>query len=131
MTDAMIEAYGDSLEEAFVNAAKAVNDTMVDLKTVTPEKEFRVSAHGGDLHGLLFDWLDKVMLLLVSDSVVTSEFDVKISRDGEYSLRAVARGEKLDLKRHQYKVEIKGVTYHQMEILQDSSGTTLRFLLDL
>jgi SHS2 domain-containing protein len=33
MTDAIIEAYGSTLEEAFENAAKALCDTMIDLKT--------------------------------------------------------------------------------------------------
>jgi hypothetical protein len=32
MTDAVIEAYGTTLEEAFENAAKALCDTMIDTK---------------------------------------------------------------------------------------------------
>lgn len=128
MTDAVIEAHGDSLEEAFENAAKGLNDTMIDLKTVRPEREVRISASGHDLHSLLFDWLDKVMLLLVADRIVLSEFSVKI--DG-YSLEGVAKGERLDLDRHRYKVEIKAVTYHEMEIRQEKGKATVRFLLDL
>jgi SHS2 domain-containing protein len=131
MTDAVIEAYGQTLEEAFENAAKGVNDTMVDLKTVKPRKEIKIAAKGHDLHSLLFDWLDKVMLLMVADGIVMSEFSVKIGQNNGYSLTGIAKGEKLDLDRHRYKVEIKAVTYHEMDVRQEKGKATVRFLLDL
>ncbi|MGI0049611.1 MAG: archease [Nitrososphaera sp.] len=131
MTDAIIEAYGQTLEEAFENAAKGVNDTMIDLKTVRPRKEIKISAKGHDLHSLLFDWLDNVMLLMVADGIVMSEFSVKIRQNKGYSLTGVAKGEKLDLDRHRYKVEIKAVTYHEMDVKQEKGKATVRFLLDL
>lgn len=131
MTDAVIEAYGSTLEEAFENAARGLNDTMIDLADVAPREKIAISARGDDLHSLLFDWLDKVMLLLVADGFVMSEFKVSIRKNNGYSLEATAGGEKLDLKRHHYKVEIKAVTYHEMKISQHDNKTTLRFLLDL
>ncbi len=131
MTDAVIEAYGDSLEEAFENAARGLNDTMIELKTVKPNKEIKISAVGHDLHALLFDWLDKVMLLLVSDGFAMSEFSVKIKQNGSYTLEGVAKGERLDLVRHCYKLEIKAVTYHDMQVTHEKRKTTVRFLLDL
>ena len=131
-TDAVIEAYGETVEEAFAQAAKALNDTMIDIRGVKLGLETMISAQGHDLESLLFDWLDKVMLLLVVDGVVTSEFVVKIDRTSAgYALVATAKGEKLDLNRHEYKVEIKAVTYHEMSVRQDIDKTTVRFLLDL
>lgn len=131
MTDAVIEAYGDSLEEAFENAARGLNDTMIDLKTVRPNKEIKITAAGHDLHSLLFDWLDKVMLLLVADGIAMSGFSVKIKQNGGYSLEGVAKGERLDLDRHHYKLEIKAVTYHEMQVAQEKGKVTVKFLLDL
>ena len=77
MTDAVIEAHGTTLEEAFEQAAKGLNDTMIDLSGVRPEREIRIEASGHDLESLLFDWLDKVMLALVADGIVMSEFLAK------------------------------------------------------
>ena len=132
MTDAVIEAYGTTLEEVFENAAKALCNTMIDLKTVRPKREIKFSAKGDDLHSLLFDWLDKVMLLLVADGIAMSEFSVKIKKhDNSYLLEGITRGEPLQLDRHNYKVEIKAVTYHEMEIKQEKDIITTRFLLDL
>lgn len=131
MTDAVIEAYGSTLEEAFEYAAKGLNDTMIDLSTVRPDIEVDISVSGHDTYSLLFNWLDKVMLLLVADGMVLSEFQARISRNGVYTVNGHAKGEKLDLARHKYKVEIKAVTYHEMQVREDSSGATVRFLLDL
>jgi SHS2 domain-containing protein len=137
MTDAIIEAYGSTLEEAFENAAMALCDTMVDLKSVVPKKEFKFSAKGNDLYSLLFDWLDQVMLLLVADRIAMSQFSVEIkhhddnNNGGGYLLEGTARGEPLDLDQHHYKVEIKAVTYHEMEIRHEKDIFTVKFLLDL
>jgi SHS2 domain-containing protein len=132
MTDAIIEAYGSTLEEAFENAAKALCDTMIDLKTVRGEREIKLSAKGNDLYSLLFDWLDKVMLLLVADRIAMSQFSVKIKQhNSDYLLEGITRGEPLELDRHHYKVEIKAITYHEMEIRQEKDMITTRFLLDL
>ena len=132
MTDAVIEAYGTTLEEAFENAAKALCDTMIDLKTVRPKKEIKLSAKGNDLYLLLFDWLDKVMLLLVADRIAMSQFSVTIKQhNSSYLLEGITRGEPRELDRHHYKGEIKAVTYHEMEIKQEKDMITARFLLDL
>jgi SHS2 domain-containing protein len=132
MTDAVIEAYGTTLEEAFENAAKALCDTMIDLKTVRHKREIKFSTKGNDLYSLLFNWLDKVMLLLVADWIAMSQFSVRIKQqNNSYLLEGTARGEPLELDRHRYKVEIKAVTYHEMEIRQEKGMITVRFLLDL
>jgi SHS2 domain-containing protein len=142
MTDAVIEAYGPTLEAAFENAAMALCDTMIDLKLVVPRNEFKFSAKGNDLYSLLFDWLDQVMLLLVADRIAMSQFSVNIKQNNNknndndddgvgYLLEGTAKGEPLDLDRHHYKVEIKAVTYHEMEIKQENGIFIARFLLDL
>jgi SHS2 domain-containing protein len=56
------------------------------------------------------------------------EFDI-IENNG-YSINAKAFGETLDLKKHNFKVEIKAPTFYEMEIKQND-GVFMRFLLDL
>jgi SHS2 domain-containing protein len=132
MTDAIVEAYGSSLDEAFENSAKGLINTMIDLKQISPDQEYEIIATGYDLKSLLYDWLEKVMLGLLIDNIALSDFKVKISeRNGNYYLKGLTKGEALDLKKHHYKVEIKAVTYHEMEIKQAENIITTRFLLDL
>ena len=132
VTDAIVEAYGSSLDEAFENSAKGLVNTMIDLEQITPDQEYEIVAKGYDVKSLLYDWLEKVMLGLLIDNIALSDFKVKISKNnGNYFLKGIAKGEVLDLKKHHYKIEIKAVTYHEMEIKQTENMITTRFLLDL
>jgi len=131
MTDAYIEVQGDTLEQAFEFAAKALVDTMVNVNSVAPVEEEQIVAEGHDLESLLYNWLEAVMLKLIVDKKALSDFEVFISKhDDKYQLKATVKGEQFDVEKHQYKVEIKGVTYHMMKIEQNKT-VKMRFLLDL
>jgi len=131
MTDAYIESYGTTMEEAFEFAAKALVDTMISVENVVAINEVSLSINGHDLESLLYNWLDLVMLKLLVDNLALSHFKVSISElNNTYELKAIARGEPMDLVKHKYKVEIKGITYHLMEI-EHNGMVKLRFLLDL
>jgi len=137
----VIEAYGTNLEAAFENSARGLVNVMFDISKVFSQKEIMIEARGYDLQSLLYDWLEKVMLVILTENVVLSDFKVKISNtkleesnaENSYFLLAYAKGESINLEKHHYKVEIKGVTYHEMQILQpiDKNEVTIRFLLDL
>lgn len=130
MTDAYIEVQSETLEQAFELAAKALMDTMLDVDKVEPLQEEIIVAEGHDLESLLYDWLEAVMLKILVDRKALSQFRVSMSRNDAYKLQATARGEPFDVEKHGYKVEIKGVTYHMMEIERDGR-VKVRFLLDL
>jgi SHS2 domain-containing protein len=136
MTDAVIEAYGCTLDEAFENSACGLVNTMFDIERVSPNQEINIQAKGYDLKSLLYDWLEKVLLTLLVENILISVFKVKIyqnnnNNDNSYFLSGIAKGEYLNLKKHHYKVEIKAVTYHEMEIIQERNKVITRFLLDL
>lgn len=130
MTDAFIEVYGNTLEEAFEIAGRAVVDTMVSVDKVEAKDEDSIKVEGHDLESLLYNWLDAVMLKLLVDNQALSYFKVSISKNDDYELSATVKGEPLDLEKHHYKVEIKGVTYHMMKI-EKNDKVKMRFLLDL
>lgn len=149
MTDALIEAYGGTLDEAFENSARGLVDTMFDLtdtmtntnfssfSSAVDKKEIQIKAQGFDLQNLLYDWLEKVMLVILMEHVILSDFKVKISEknfDGyHYLLLGTAKAENQNLEKHHYKLEVKAITYHEMEIKEEreKNRVTIRFLLDL
>lgn len=135
MTDALVEVDADTLEEAFALAARALVDVMVDVSKVEERLEIMLEAYGHDLENLLYNWLEQVMIALVSDHIAMSRFNTRIEvgdyDDGRYRITAKAYGEALDLEKHNYKVEIKGVTYHMMSVENVEGKYRLRFLLDL
>ncbi len=136
MTDALIEVEADTLEHVFELAAKALVDVMIDVSRVDSKQELHIDVDGYDMENLLYNWLEYIMIILVSDHIALSKFNVSIDKpDGKYStqyrLHAKAYGEPLNLEKHNYKVEIKGVTYHMMSIKESDGKYRLTFLLDL
>jgi len=132
VTDAYVEAYGDSMEEAFSYAAKGTVNIMFELKDILGNSKFEFKIEGNDYPELLFNWIDGIILLIAVDNKVASNFELKISKlDSKYQLTGQAMTESVDIAKHGYKTEIKGVTYHEMEILQESGINKVRFILDL
>ena len=131
--DAYIEAYGETLEEAFENAAAAMTDVMTELEKVEAQTEESFMVEGQDEPALLYSWLEELLLEFELKGNLYSRFEVLgIEETSEgVRLRAKAWGEKYDPERHPTKVGIKAATYHQMEILKEPGGVTIRFILDI
>lgn len=138
MTDCIIEAYGGRMEDAFENSAVALVNTMFDVNRVEIMSQKELIAQGHDMQSLLYDFLEKVIILISVEGFVAAAFKIEISKnignndvEGSYSLKAVAKGEDLDLSKHSYKVEVKAITYHEMSIIQEKNRVKIRFLIDL
>jgi SHS2 domain-containing protein len=133
MTDAEIEAYGETLEQAFENSALALENTMVDVSSIKKLKREKIAVKGEDLESLLYSWLEALVNRQDIDGMLYSEAKCTISRTGEkkYRLQAIVAGEKFDPKIHEQKTAIKAPTYHDMKIEQRQGSVTIRFLLDL
>jgi SHS2 domain-containing protein len=132
-SDALIEAWGPSLEIAFAKAAEAFYEIMLNLGNVEPKIEDRVDAEGHDEKELLYDWLEALLLKFDIDGMVYSQFHIDPISDKTrpIRLRGKIKGEKYAREKHGAKVEIKGVTYHLMTIQRDHKQTKIQFLLDL
>lgn len=133
MGDALIEAYGSSLEEAFENAALAMFEVMTDTSKVEPLIEEIVEAEGFDLESLLYNWLESLLVMFDVNTRLYSKFKIEsIKQTAEgYKLKARAWGEDYDSSKHEQRVGVKAVTYHMMNIEEKSGKWVLKFLLDL
>jgi SHS2 domain-containing protein len=83
MTDAYLRIHGISLEEAFEYAGKGLVGIMYELEGIDTKKQVPITAEGKDLENLLFDWLDKILLIVLIDRTIMSEFRAEIIRDYE------------------------------------------------
>ena len=130
MTDAFIEVTGDTIEKAFENAGISVVDTIVDIKSVENKEEREIDIHANDLKGLLYSWLEEIIILTVTEGFVGKTFTVKIAKNDMYYLTAKITGEEINFEKHHFKMEIKSPTYHLMEI-KDEKPILMQFILDL
>ncbi len=117
--DIGIRGIGKTLEEAFINAAKALFSLMViNLEEVRPEKRVEIKAEGESLEELFLDWLNRLLAESGIENMVFSEFDCEIetvSREAFY-LEGWAAGEPIDPERHELGEEVKGATYTMLKV---------------
>lgn len=130
-TDAIIEVTAKDLKEAFAVAADAEINLTLDQDKVEEKGEIRFSAKGKDLRYLLFSWLEEIPFILITEGFAIKRIEFDIEDKGEYKINATAFGEPLDVKKHNFKVEIKAPTFYDMEIRENKDNFYMRFLLDL
>jgi SHS2 domain-containing protein len=129
-TDAFIEVTASDLPEAFVTAANSVIETTLDRDTVEEKEEMSFKVKGKDLRYLLFNWLEAVIYQLITDGFAIKRVHLDLKKNEEYEISATSYGEPIDLKRHNFKVEIKAPTFYEMEIVEGKQ-VKMTFLLDL
>ncbi len=129
-TDAIIEVTASDLPEAFLTAANSVVETTLDRNTVEEKEEMVIKVQGKDLRYLLFNWLEAVIYQLITDGFAIKRIQLDLQKNEEYGISATSYGEPIDLKKHNFKVEIKATTFHEMEILEGNE-VKMKFLLDL
>ena len=85
---------------------------------------------GRNLLNLLYNWLEEVVTITITEGFAISNFTVNIKKNDSYEIISKIFGEKLDLKKHNFKVEIKSPTFHLMEI-KENDEITMQYILDL
>ena len=132
VSDAMVEAYGRTLGEAFAHSARGLVNLVCNVSKVDPHKIVSIETTGFDRKSLLYNWLEKVLLVLLIDNIILAKFEVKIKRHKDkYHLFSTCKGDNFLLQKHEYKVEVKAITYHGMKISDKNGKVIIRFLVDL
>lgn len=115
--DAKFQAFGETLEEAFANAALALASLMWDWKRVQKKKKIPVKIEGKDLPQLLVNFLEEILFLFDSKMFLLSSVErMQIEQNEEGNrLTTDLRGDEYS---PQYTTfgEVKAVTYHELEI---------------
>ena len=125
--DIGIRGYGKTVEEAFINGAKALFALMIDLRRVKDEKTIEIQIEAPDIETLFVEWLNELLAQSSIQGLVFAKFEmdhIKEMNSG-YFLRALAVGETLDIRRHKPKIEVKAATYAELRVERGRNGTYL------
>ncbi len=125
--DAKFRAYGKSLEEAFANAAEAMFSIMANPKEVEAKIRKKIEAEGDDRKSLLYDFLEKLIVMLDEGFILNKIADIKINGN---KLKAEAVGDKIS-ERYDVHGEVKAVTYNDMEIKEEKGKAMVQVVVDL
>ena len=110
--DAGFECIAESYEEMFRQMAMAMLGMAYAVDKVEPseERELEIRAEAPDL--LLHDFLSELLQVIYYGRFLVAE--IEFEHIDFKTLKAKLRGEKFDPSRHEYRNEIKAVTYHML-----------------
>ncbi|NIM02611.1 archease [bacterium] len=112
--DMGIKAYGKDMGELFTNAAYGMASSMTDLEKVNPKESQDISLEAENREELLVSWLNEIIYLSASKTMLFSKFEV--SEIDDRHLKAKIFGEGFDIDRHKIETEFKAATYHRLKI---------------
>jgi tRNA nucleotidyltransferase (CCA-adding enzyme) len=118
--DVGIRGIGATPAVAFEQAAVAMTAVMTDPALVAARNEIPIEGDAEDLDGLLFEWLNALVLEMSVRKMLFSRFEVAIEG---LRFRARAWGEPVDPARHQPAAEVKAATYHALSVARRPDGS--------
>lgn len=131
--DVGIRGYGETIEETFENGARAMFSVMVSLKKVEPKKEIEIRCEAANLEELFVEWLNKLLSEAGIENMIFSDFKInEIKKDNAtYELLGLAKGEELNLEKHEPKVEVKAATYSQLKVEKKENQYMAQTIVDV
>lgn len=127
--DVGFQAWGAEPGELFANAAWAMMAIAAEDDPVSQSTQRVIEVAGEDYPSLLVNWLSELLYLFDSDEFVAGTIEVE-SIKPDY-VKARLTGEPRDPARHRWKLIVKAVTYHGLEVGRSGSGWTARVFLDI
>lgn len=117
-TDIGVEGSGETVEEAFVQAALALTATVTDAHIEAIDC-IRMTHAQSDLELLLVDWLDAIIFEMSVRKILFSRYAVRIEG---LRLEDTLWGEDVDVVRHAPACEPKGATLTQLSVGRGADG---------
>ncbi len=125
--DVGLIAYGQTLAEAFANAAYGLFSIIAELKTVKEIESRQLELSEDDPEALLFEWLNRLIYFFDVEMLLFKRFDIR-DFNGR-GLKATCYGEKYDSSRHQLKTGVKSATYHMLKV--DGKQNQVQVIFDI
>jgi len=119
----------DDLNSLFAEAGRALFSVIVEKpEDIRAVEEIPFTIKGNEAEELLHDWLTELLFTFYVQRRVLGKFDVHIHPT---ELTAIAKGEKIDQKRHEINHEIKAITWHGLKIVQSLDGWMAEVIVDI
>jgi SHS2 domain-containing protein len=115
--DAKFQAFGETMEEAFQQAALALVSLMWSWEKIDTRLEVPVQVKGHDMKQLLVNYLEEILYLFGTKRFLLSRVDdITIEREeGQCVLRARFKGDEYSSDTEVFG-DVKAITYNEMEI---------------
>lgn len=117
--DVGIRGIAPTLEQAFEQAAVAMTAVVTDPCLVSDSLAVAIHCVAPDTELLLVSWINELIYEMAVHGLLFKRYRVVID-DGKLS--ATAFGEAVDRQKHQPAVEIKGATFTELRVYQQTDA---------
>lgn len=125
-SEAKFRAYGNTVEEAFANAVRALTAISTD-EDVAQVQEKNIEIEGSDLKNLLFNLIDELIFLIDTQDFIAAHAEVRIEKNDSYVLHATLAGD--DVRK--YGSSLKAPTYSDMIVKEENSMWIAQAVVDI
>jgi SHS2 domain-containing protein len=132
--DLKICSHGEDYLEAIANASRGLVSQIVPLESISEQEERAISVPGDDETEQVVAFLNELLFLVYSRHWLPARVRrlSRCSQTGCKTLEAILVGEPVDRMRHEFRYEIKAVTYNEFAVCHvPNGGITIQFVCDL
>lgn len=115
-SDIGIRGIGNTLDEAFAEGAAALMEVICSPEQVEPKETAEIQCKADDNDLLFADWINALLYEMDIRKWLFSAFEVQI-QNGQ--LTAKARGERVNLDKHDISVEVKAATFMELKVYEN------------
>ena len=112
---------GKNLSELLMHAAQGLFEAIAVTETVDETEAIAIHLTAESVEELFVAWLDELIFQHETAQVFFKR--AEIERCSETEMSATVYGEPANFEKHAVYTEIKGVTYHQLQVVQKGDGS--------
>ncbi len=124
-----VHVFGSDSKELFSNAVLAMFDLITEVGSLQGLNSIEVSISGDDWPDLMVNWLREILFLWNGKELLVKKTDITLL--SENNLSAKVFYDPYDPDCHSIKIEVKAVTYHQIQVTSGPSGWEARVIFDV
>lgn len=126
--DIKFQSSGKTLEEAFENAALALQEVITKKTKIKPKIKKTIKVSGKDYESLLYNFLEEFLFLLDAEDFILSKI-IKLSITDNYNLTAEVIGDKAS--NYKFSNDVKAITYNEMFIKKEKGRWVCQVVVDV
>jgi SHS2 domain-containing protein len=131
--DIGIEVQGIDIKEAFENAGYGLYDLMFDSQKIESINNKYVDLTSYDLESLLVKWLNEILYFFETEDFIGNTISISSieGKNDEFRLKGRIIGETFSKEKHDFKIGVKAVTFHQLKIQKYDDNITIQVFFDI
>jgi SHS2 domain-containing protein len=129
--DLGIKIRGTDPIDLFENAGRALIHLILMIKSPGKTTPLKLSLSGDDLADLMVRWLGEILYLFEGENLVVTSINIGALSPSPPSLEAALDTTPFDPQMHEILMEIKAVTYHQIEVVNKGDMWESSVIFDL